>query len=169
MKMIKSVLFAGAVSALVLGSTAAHAIPNHVYSTSNPLVLTGPATLNSNNCELTLSATLGDTDNPSVHIPANWYNVITNITGTNDPLLSDPACAGISVVGGSGAVTSSNTISITNLQIRLVLPTGPVVCSTGSFTANATNISPTDVEVEVDAVTPCGAITALLAGVGQID
>lgn len=165
--MLKYLLSAGAVSAMMFASTSAYA--GHITSSSNPIVLSGTATLNSNVCELTLTATLGDTDNPSVHIPANQYNVITNMTGTNDPLLSDPACAGISIVGGSGSVSSSSAITISNLQIQLALPTGPYVCSTGSFVAAASNSSATDVSVEVDSVTPCGAITALLEGSGQIN
>lgn len=168
--MFKSLITIAGASALVMGSGTAYAIPNHVYSPTNPLALDGVATLGSNVCFLNLVATLDDTDAPATHIPADWYNVITNLTGTNDMSQSDPGCAGISIVGGTGSVTGSNSISLSSLIIRIVTgATTYVDCPAGTVAVAVTNDTPTTVNAVVSQTTPCGAISADLYGVGQIN
>jgi len=134
--------------------------------------LEGVATLGGNVCYLNLYATLGDTDNPSVHIPANWYNVITKLVGTNDMSQSDPGCAYLSVVDGSGTVNSGPNagegwIDLDSLVIRIQDPNGPIDCEAGPVTALVENVG-SDINAVLDQVTPCGPMSADLIGAGQI-
>ena len=169
-RMFKSIASIIGASAFVMGSGTAYAIPSHIYSTTNPLLLEGIATLGSNVCYLKLTATLADTDNPLVHAPTeDWYNDITNLTGTNDMSMSDPGCAALSIVGGSGSVTSSSSIDLNSLIIRIVTPGGPVNCQAAPVTVSVVNDTSTTVNAVVDQVTPCGYITADLYGTAQID
>lgn len=166
--MFKSIASIIGASALVMGSGTAYAIPGHINSPTNPALLEGYASLGSNLCYLKLSATLGDTDSPSTHPPAGWYNVVTNLSGTNDPVLSiGPACPFISVVGGSGTV-GSGAINLSSLVIRVA---GQPDCEAGPVTVSVTNVpgTPPQINAQVDQSTPCGAITADLFGDGEID
>lgn len=103
-----------------------------------------------------LTATLDD-DHGLGHENIDNYNIITDLSGTNDPSRSDFDCQFISVVGGSGEVVDSETIVLDSLLIKIGMGTP---CDAGTVTVAAENYGVQQINAQVDQMTGCGYITA---------
>ena len=135
-------------------STSVNANASHITSTANPLELSGPASLGLNICDLVLTAYLGTT--------SSTYDTITHITGYNEATSPSIDCLDITIVGGYGYVSPTG-VAIQELVLHSpMFPTPGNLCATGAFGAPATNISATQVQVNVGTVTVCGPISASL-------
>lgn len=143
----------------LLGSAAVLATPvaasaQHISSPTSTLVLKGPASLGTDDCELTLTVNL--TEKGGHTSPPLWDSG-TVVSGTNTPNPS-PNCPGITLTGGDFDVTSSG-VQVNNLVIN-------GACNTGPFTGTITNLTgKIELDVPPGTTTPCGPIEALLESI----
>lgn len=145
------------------GSASAAPLSGHIESTVNPVQARGQASLGTYRCTLDAVITLGDDDNPLAHLPLNQYNKVTNVTGTNDMSASDPECAYISVVGGTGTIGSGGSVTLNSLLIDVF----GSVCDAGPVAATVTNVG-SGIRTAINQATPCGPISANLLSHGGI-
>lgn len=143
----------------LLGSAAVLAMPTtasaqRIASPAGPAItLTGDAFLNSNQCTLTLNATLGAT---------NPYTGGSALNGTNVPNPA-PICNVISITNGAFTLSNYSAGSANVNVSSLTINVAGTPCTTGPFTARASNISPTRIElVLTPTLTSCGLIEAYL-------
>lgn len=140
-----------ATAALSIDFVPSISMAQHISSTVNPITLTGPASLGSANCTLTLIVYLGDSHG---HAPP-LYNLITAITGTNT---GPYPCPDIEITGGTGSIGAGGAVTINYLDLDT--PLGP--CTTGSLLATASNVG-LNVNVILPATaTVCGVVSANL-------